>query len=577
MAKSCGIHIGERRYAVVLLDGSAKKHKLVFHQAGEIPSGDDPILAAASVLREIAKQVKVPSENIGLAVDSGLGAYRTLSLPFDDESKIEDVIKFEVEGDLPQWDIEDVIVDFLRLASTPGVESKLLVTAVPKELLEAKIRACERAGLEPYEAELDATAVFNAANACEMLHEDGAQVLVQIGETSTAVVVVDGGQLYAMRSIHSGASVLPSSPPEAAEDEEQSEEAAPVGPEDEQRLRDAAAERIRRELARTISGLNTENPLEGVYITGLDLPGLEGTSILDVPVARFSGLPEEPDGAGECAVAYGVALRRLGGGVLKGTLRREELRYTGKFERLELPLAVFSLLLLTALSVQLIVMNKQIHWRGEGKLEAAAPWWAFWDSGPRTAEPGDMQIWLQASNNYMLDDRNGRLPAPPADIAAYCAKAESGEDLDRTKMQELKQIERLLIIEIDKIKKQLGHISDVTHPQSSFEAMTSVLDVINSMGEGVGRIGFRSLSADTAQTRAGTDPYVTVKMNLDFFAPNTLDATRHYNDLANALEDAPWCMELDRKQNSVLDGNQGIYIDSLTLRVDTARIPKEEN
>src|SRR6188768_2355190 len=111
MAKSCGIYIGLHRWAVVVLEGNAKKHHLILQERGTIPGGDDPITATARELREVAKKIKVHSENIGLAIDSGLASYRTLTLPFDDPSKIEDVIKFEVESDLPQWDIDDVIVD----------------------------------------------------------------------------------------------------------------------------------------------------------------------------------------------------------------------------------------------------------------------------------------------------------------------------------------------------------------------------------------------------------------------------------------------------------------------------------
>ena len=580
MAKSCGIHIGQRRYAVVVLDGSAKKHTLVLQEEGEIPPGDDPIQATALALREVAKKIKVPGENIGLAIDSGLGAYRTLSLPFDDESKIEDVIKFEVESELPQWDIDEVIIDFLTLDSTPGVESTLLVTAVPKDRLEARIRACERAGLEPYEAELDTTALFNAAHACEMLHPDGAQVIVHVGDGSTSVVVVDGGHLAGMRSIHTGATPpmsVPARMPEDGEgdddefdeDAEVADEAPSIDQEEVRRLRSAAANRIRRELARTLSAANTENPIEGIYVTGLQLPELYEGPILDVPVAPFVGLPGEGDDVGESAVAYGVALRQLGGGVLKGTLRREELRYSGKFERLELPFAVLSLLLLTTLWVHLIVIDKQILWRGEGNLAKG--------------HKGDLQIWLEASNAFMLpipeEDQEGRLTDPPENIAKYCAEAQAGEDSERNKMDELRRIDQLLTIEIETVKKQLGHISEVTQPQSALEAITTVLDVISNLeNKDEVRIGFRTVVADTAQTRSGNDPYVQVKLDLDFFGedPLGLDATQYYNHLANEMETYPWCTEFARKQSKVLeDGGKGISVEGITIQVNTTKIPKE--
>jgi hypothetical protein len=570
MAKSCGIHISQRRWAVVVLDGNAKKHRLVHQRVGAIPISDDPVGATARELKEALKGVKVPAENIGLAIESGLASYRTLSLPFDDEAKIEDVIKFEVESDLPQWDIDDVIVDFLPLHTTPGVESTLLVTAVPKQRLQTRLGACERAGFEAYEAELDTTALFNAAHVAGLLKPDCAQVLVHVGDGSTSVVVVDGGKLHGMRSIHTGA--LPGSAPQEAKAAEapvgealpaEAEPQAVLDPAEAERHRVGAALRIRRELARTLSGSPTEHPFEGIYVTGLQLPELYAEPIVDVPIRPFSGLPGESDGVGECAVAYGVAVRRIGGGVLKGTLRREELSYTGKFERLELPLAVFGMLLLTLLWVVLVVVNRQILWRGEGK--------------PGT-DPGDLQLWLEASNEYMLPDPAGdwagRLRTPPAHIVEYAKKAEQGGDAERTKMQELRNIENLLTIEIDKVKRQLGQISEVVQPQSALEAMTTVLALIDRNKEDFGRVGLRGLTADTQESRSGQDAYVVVKLDIDFFAENDVQATKNYNALQTALEAQPWCREFERKPNKTLDDNKGIYVEAMTIQVDTTKIPK---
>jgi hypothetical protein len=586
MARSCGIYIGRQRWAVVVLDGSAKKHKVVLQDAGTIPPGDDPIQTTARELREVAKRVKVPSDAIGLAVDSGLAAYRVITLPFDDASKIEDVIKFEVESDLPQWDIDSVIVDFLPLSNTPGVESTLLVTAVPKDGLEARIKACERAGLEPYEAELDTTALFNAAHAAGMLTPDGAQILVHVGDATTSVVIVDGGHLNGMRSIHTGATPLQPAGPEASTEgadavpedvaegaEGQAPERAELTPEQIDRFRAASAVRIRRELARTLSGLSLEHPIQGIFATGILVPELFEGPVLDVPVQPFPGFPGEGDDIGENGVAYGAALRMIGGGVLKGTLRREELRFTGKFERLELPLAVLGMLLLTSLWVMFIVIDKQIAWRGEGRLP----------SGPDDrGEPGDMQIWLTASNGFMLPDPDkdykGRLTDPPQKVEEYARRAQAGEIEGVSKMRQLQQIETLLDVEIGRVRRELGQSSDVQElqPQSAFEALTTVLNLMDDKKDEIGRVGIRGVDADTQGGRASADPYVVVKLDVDFFADSDVEASEHYNALQSACEAEPWCRAFERKKNTPLDGNKGIYVDGMTIQVDTRKIPKKD-
>ncbi|MDP6385973.1 MAG: hypothetical protein QGI93_07220, partial [Planctomycetota bacterium] len=159
MARSCGIHLGTRRFEIVVLDGGSKNQTLVAAEAGELdPNADNP----GKALKAALAKHKVSKENVGLVVDAGSAAFRRLTLPLTDAGKIEQVLKFEVEKDLPQWDIDEVVADYLVLASNE-MSSDLLVTAVPKEQLSAALATCEWAGAEPYEVELETTAMVNAA------------------------------------------------------------------------------------------------------------------------------------------------------------------------------------------------------------------------------------------------------------------------------------------------------------------------------------------------------------------------------------------------------------------------------
>ena len=142
--------------------------------------------------------------------------------------------------------------------------------------------------------------------------------------------------------------------------------------------------------------------------------------------------------------------------------------------------------------------------------------------------------------------------------------------------------EQLLDVEIGKVKRDLGQSSEVQdlQPQSAFEGLTTVLDLMAAKGQDgedvVGRIGIRSVDADTQGGRATSDPYVVVKLDVDFFAENDLEATRNYNTLQAAFEEQPWCREFERKATKPLDDNKGIYIDGMTIQVDTRLIPKED-
>ncbi len=553
MARACGIRLGAKRYELVVLEGSVKAPKVKLKLEGELPHGLDPLEGASEVLREQLKAHKFPTDNVALAIDGGLAAYRSVTLPFDDKSKAEQVIKFEVESDLPQWDIDDVVVDFHVLSST-GAESNVLVTAVPKNAISDRIGACQDAGFEPMEVELEGTALVNAAQFAGVLAIDAAQVLVYVGEASTSVVVVDGGQVRAMRAIQLGTGVY-QEPPVVDPDAEEGVEATaelPTEHQREQRLAEVR-ERLQRELNRTVAAVQTAHPVEVVYVSGGEVPGLVGSTAVDATIERLELYPGGGDGDTP-VVAFGTAWRQLGGGLLQPELRREELKYAGKLERLELPLAVLGLLIVTLFAVKYIVVHKQIGWRGEGNLEIN--------------DIGDMQVWLVANNRYL----ETKLPDMPDSLRKDMRTAQEGKDEQRTKFQELRKIESMLTDEIGRVQKVLGQDSDIEKPQSALQASTLVLSLLKEVGSG-GRYSMRELSATFQPARRGrTEDSVIVKMDLTFFG-DPVTATELYTRLRNQLSNQIWCANVEEEASENLDEGDGIFVEGFTCVVDTSKAP----
>src|SRR5258706_9628068 len=297
MARSCGIRVGPRRFELVVIDGSPKKHRIVAHALGELPraSGDEAadLQEAAATLRQAAKEANVPHDNVAIAIDAGLGAFRTLKLPFSEKDKVEEVLKFEVESLLPHWNIDDVVVDF-HMVEEAHDSSEFLITAVQKSDLRRPLALCEKAGVEPLEIELETSAMVNAALQGGLCPVDTAQVLVHIGEYSTSVVVMDGGRVREMRAIHIGALTSELSSPVAAEGEQaegaEAEKPAPPtvveAPGDaaeRQRRIEQAPKRTRRELGRTISAARTAHALAPIHVCGWDGPALVGSTSLQEP------------------------------------------------------------------------------------------------------------------------------------------------------------------------------------------------------------------------------------------------------------------------------------------------------
>ncbi|HUP24143.1 MAG TPA: pilus assembly protein PilM, partial [Thermoanaerobaculia bacterium] len=525
MARSCGIRIGPRRFELIVLDGSPKKHRVTAFHTGEFPrGGENPAADAAAALKAAVKACNVPTDNVGVAIDTGLASFRTLKMPDLDEDKIEAVLKFEVESELPQWNIDDIVIDFQKIDAASG-ETSLLVSAVPKADIAREIDVAARAGVEPLEVELEATAMINAALSAEVCHADDAQVLVHVGEVSTAIVLMDGARVRSMRAVHIGAL---SHEPALAEPEADvaGEEGAAEGrdappaedSEDRERRLEQVASRVRRELLRTVSGARTANAFEGVHVCGWPLPGLVGSEVEGVPIVELDVFEEDSeevgksvDGAGPLVVAYGVALRMLGGGSVPGRLRREELRYSGTFERVELPLAIASLLLVTLLAVVNIFELKQIK--------------------HRTA---DVDLWRVSTNNYMLGDMRARPPVPgnldpvPDTIEKYFDSIRSTNevddyginperDVDRTRLEQMQFVRNQLRNKVAELDRELGNTGEIQQPQSALEAGTLVLGVLNELDAAEGRPALRRVNSTYQFARTGGSDSVLVTLDLTFF------------------------------------------------------------
>jgi Tfp pilus assembly PilM family ATPase len=567
MARSCGLRVGPRRFELVVLDGNAKKHRIIGYMAGELPrDGEDPTAAAADVLREAAKQHNIPKDNVGLAIDTGLAAFRTLKMPFADKAKIEQVIKFEVESLLPQWNIDDIVVDFQTLEATSDA-SELLITAVQKQDLKKVLELCEKAGIEPQEAELETTAMVNAALTANICTVDNAQILAHIGEQSTSVVVMDGGKVREMRAIHIGALTheMPAAAAAAAaegEEPAQAEKESPAEPEvaldpaEVQHRIEQAIKRIRRELGRTISAVRTAHPIDSIYVCGLEVSGLQGSSIIDVPIKvldvfeKDSGQPAS--GVGQLVVAYGAALRQLGGGVLKPSLRREELRFTGTFERIELPLAVVCLLVVTLLGVWNIFLFKESSW-----VDANI---GVWRDNARVALIGDLK-----------NGRPGIVQYPEDEFTKYINNLNA--DLDRNKYEQMVRLKAMLTAEIKKLEKELGQDTEITQPQSALTGMVLVLDQLDKEGTENGRPSLRSITADYDYGKGTKPDTVRVSFATTIFAQDSSAATQYFETFEKDLRAQPWCVSVESKSSDTIEGGKGIYVPNAVVVVDVAKAP----
>jgi hypothetical protein len=313
------------------------------------------------------------------------------------------------------------------------------------------------------------------------------------------------------------------------------------------------------------------NEIEAVYLCGYHLPELEASGVLDLPVRSMEEPLVESDSDPEsdyraAAVAYGVALRQLGGGVLKPHLRREELRFSGALERLELPLAVVALLLVTLLGVFNIFVQKEREF-----VDVA------------------LASWRDSSNNFMYPDpraaQTAKLRYPSDKIKEYVEELrplpdETGEltviqdDPERNRLEQLRWIRQMLRNEVAQLEKELGRDGEVQQPQSALKAMTLVLDVLERNKDVIRRPSIRGIRA-TYQTAGRNKPdRVIVSLDIVFFGNTALEGTADFEKFRELIESKPWFLEFADTRSQPLETGEGIMKSGIKIEIDVSKAPE---
>lgn len=422
MVKAIGIEIEAEAVRVAVVDGTAKRFVLTDYRSVPIEreesAADQPYAppSTADVTRAIKaamREVRGKRENLGLAVDTSRAVIREHVLPFSGDDRIRQVLKFEIEGKLPQMGIDDVVVDYYVIEESES-QSKLLVAALPKKLLEPQLRAAAAADCDPQIASLTAFALFNAVAACGKVPAQGNAAFVHVLDDQILFLLTEDGALRQARSLKGGAGTLGRNlrrdlGPEAAagalpsgnsatsqtgsDAETESdldddllvlqEEATPtmelargtVGRELAERHSRAFVSRLTRDLRRTVFSLRLQRHTP-VFVSGRvnELPGfLPEVAAIFGGEARtldlLEGLENSLDLSGEerqeasdrLPIALGMALQMIGADFVGTNFRQEELRFARSFDLLKAPLAFALFFLFLFLALENVYLIREIN------------------------------------------------------------------------------------------------------------------------------------------------------------------------------------------------------------------------
>jgi Tfp pilus assembly PilM family ATPase/Tfp pilus assembly protein PilN len=159
-----GIEYGLQHVTLVQVTGTPKAYSVTATIQEAWPQATEPAERQTlhqQFLQELLQVHHLQADTIVTTLPAHGAVLRNLTSPFKEPRSIRPTIKYDLEDHMP-FDPEDVVVDFQVLSlQSPGA-TRLLVAAVPHQVLASHLALFQGAGVEPTMVDLDVFALANA-------------------------------------------------------------------------------------------------------------------------------------------------------------------------------------------------------------------------------------------------------------------------------------------------------------------------------------------------------------------------------------------------------------------------------
>ncbi len=155
----------------------------------------------AAALRAFAAQCALADEAIYTLIPRHEATVRVLAMPSQNSDEIASMVRLSAEEFVP-YPADELIIAYSILQKLPGGESRVQITLVHRDIIQAHMRVLEAAGITPEQIFLSTACL---ANAFEMaaLPADTPTALVALGSTGIEVLVFSQGRLAFSRGVAS--------------------------------------------------------------------------------------------------------------------------------------------------------------------------------------------------------------------------------------------------------------------------------------------------------------------------------------------------------------------------------------
>ncbi len=153
------------------------------------------------VIREMLADLKIKGGRVNYAIAAQSVFTRFVKLPTVDPDKIDQIVQFEAQQNVP-FPIEEVVWDYQLVASKDESKIEVVLVAIKADLLDELNGAVEEAGLKTGIVDVAPMALYNAFR-YNYADATGCSLLIDIGARTTNLVFVEPNKVFS-RSIPIG-------------------------------------------------------------------------------------------------------------------------------------------------------------------------------------------------------------------------------------------------------------------------------------------------------------------------------------------------------------------------------------
>jgi type IV pilus assembly protein PilM len=172
---------------------------------GQRRDAQDALHETAAVLRETMHEMHIHLADVNYAVAAQSVFVRFVKLPVLDAEKIDKIIAFEAQQNVP-FPIDQVVWDYQLVGGGMGEQIQVVIVAIKRDLLDEINNAVEETGLRTRILDVASMALYNAFcyNYTDL---NGCSLLVDIGARTTNVLFIEADRIFS-RSLPIGSSTI---------------------------------------------------------------------------------------------------------------------------------------------------------------------------------------------------------------------------------------------------------------------------------------------------------------------------------------------------------------------------------